>query len=215
MVYMRYPWDERSSANFYSSAHRARYLLSNALLNLPPRDAPLYAIQYATFSNFPIYRTKPPSLVILATPSACYLCTTQELEDIVGRKQKCKGPDPEQRIEMPRHLFDKEHSDMRRIAAFREMAVASHEDLYNAIRRRCGKQGDVNATFTAGELMDNVVPRPSSPASAQSLIPLGIPFRGEDFPSAWPPTRRDEHKRSKKERADGPDKAAEDDGGCG
>lgn len=88
-----------------------------------------------------------------------------------NRKHKALGPDPHLRLNQPREFWADVPPDpvesRYRWLDLQDYRVPSLEQLYNAIVTRCGR--DVQPTFTARYLREQVLPRPSDPEQGTAL----------------------------------------------
>jgi hypothetical protein len=173
---MHYEWSDIDRNRFLESTHRSRYLRCDGLINLPFSEAPLYAIQFASAANYPLYATTPSTLVILETEHKFYLTTSLELETIVGRWSKKRQPafqDPHLRLNTMPYLWsatsNANEADLKESLELREAGTL--EELYHLVVKRC-RPDDVTSTYSSGEFQWNVIPRATS---SYSGIPLGTP----------------------------------------
>ncbi|GAB7349834.1 hypothetical protein MBLNU459_g0540t1 [Dothideomycetes sp. NU459] len=201
ILYMDYVWSEDSYAAFLDTPHRNRYLICDAIMNPPPEDTPLYAVQYVSYKTCPVYVTAQDSLVLFTTDSCFYLAKTSELDSpaVLGRwrsRRAPSGPDPTLRLATCPYLWDGsetaveeevEHSPRawaEEKAAMEPYRISSLEQLYYRFVRLC-RAGGIASTFDARHLR-SVIPRPRSPEPGVALgTPLG---EGRDFSD--PPTSR-------------------------
>lgn len=80
---MRYTWGQDAQADYFRTSHRSRFMSCDFLLNPPPKATPLYCIQLASDSRYPLYLTEQISFIILrAVP--LYFGKTAELGAIIG-----------------------------------------------------------------------------------------------------------------------------------
>lgn len=182
-MYMNYVWDAASRSTFLASSHRSRYLNSDGLISIPPNTTPLYAIQFASASNYPLYATETDSLVILATESAPFLLSCTEAVEAMGRwpsKKATSFPDAGSRLAGARELWKDEKGAVAKI--LEEFKMVDMESLYEAVVARC-RPGELSATFDAEEFRSSILPRPSAPEAG---IPLGPSSDPSDPPAPLP-----------------------------
>lgn len=211
---MRFVWDETTRAAYLASSHRSRYLKSDGLLNPPADVTPLYCIQYAASSRYPLYVTSSHSLVVMATQDSLYLASTYELRTLVGtwsidkRPPKCDRPDL--RLNTTPYLWSKdgiksEEAELRGTMNT-QFRLSTVDELYEAILNRCNAS-TMAASMTALDLQ-RMIPRPTDPECG---VPLGTPFGDTGCPdgeptadSANPKSRRGGRlKRVRKDKAVG------------
>ncbi|PVI07462.1 hypothetical protein DM02DRAFT_648946 [Periconia macrospinosa] len=144
LVYMDYAWAGNSRERFAATPQRARYLVSNALMNPPLGNTPLHSIQYARHKNVPLYMTPRPSLIILQIESF-YVVPSTEAVEALRLKSKADG-----RLPGLRAAWDGDH---RHLEPYRCNDV---ESLYSRILELCSRP---TATMTAEEL-HRILPRP-------------------------------------------------------
>lgn len=189
IVAMDFLWTQKSFSTFSQSPQRARYLNSSAMINHVPSYAPIYAIQYASYYRCHIYLTEHESLVLVAAPVAFYLCTTLELDRILGHTQArllhsfpniWNPPDAETSF--------MHEEQMEALANFRH---ATLEDVYHAVQARWYDfENGLRSTYT-GETLQTLIPRPVAASAREIGTPLGT---GD---SADHPSRRGVSRRSK------------------
>lgn len=178
VLMMDFIWDQPSRASFSAQNHRARWLRCNALINRPPAQTPLYALQYVDHARAPIYTTPVESLVIIATDEGFYLPSTVELEANSGRWDGRKswrpsGPDPQHRLDTVPFLFDLHYrttvETQAKYEALQAFSAQGIEDIYAEVMRRCKPvTGDLPPTMTASELA-SLIPRGPSPVCGSTL----------------------------------------------
>lgn len=185
---MNYVWDGASRNSFLQASHRSRYLKCDGLINLPPPQTPLYAIQYATYANYPVYLTPSESLAVIAAPRRFYLATVAELDHVFEaanhqtKPRSKKAAEP--KIKTLPFLWTDELAEGGSEMADELIGLSEATDvkaLYKEIVRRC-RPGVLPATFAAAELYE-IIPRPSSPERGK---PLGTK---SDEPASAPSRR--------------------------
>ena len=192
---MQYRWTDAARTNFFDTSHRSRYLLCDGLLNPPPSDTLLYAIQYATEKTYPIYSMPTESLVVLASASAFYLASSSTFERAIGlwsKRAKPKGADPKFRLNTTPYIWD--NAALKEAERLNPFRVPDMPALYDQIIDQYASHGGsktlaVAPTFTADRLWQTI-PRPFSPESG---IPLGTPLVSNGIHnshSSKPRTRR-------------------------
>ncbi len=177
---------------FFDTSHRSRYLLCDGLVNPPPSDTLLYAIQYAPGKTYPVYSMPTGSLVVLASASAFYLARSSTLEKVIGlwsKKRKATGADPELRLNTTPYIWDDPTS--KKTASLSQFRVPDMSALYDQIVDQCSPHSGpgLAPTFTVDGFWQTI-PRPLSPESG---IALGIPLASTDVDntkSLKPQTRR-------------------------
>jgi hypothetical protein len=178
---MNYQWSKATRVNFYRSTHRSRYLACDGLINPPTDDVPLYAIQYASNAQYPLYTTRDETLIILATPTKYYLVTSLVMQQVVGHRgkgRKLAGTDSMFRLDTAPYLWQAQalaNADEPQNDAYTEMQdykCKDIRDLYNQITDKCTSE-IMGSTLTAKELRA-MIPRPYSPEAG---VPLGVPLR--------------------------------------
>ena len=185
---MQYRWTDASRTTFFDTSHRSRYLLCDGLINPPPSDTLLYAIQYANQKTYPIYSMPTDSLIVLASPSAFYLARSSTFEKIIGLwsgRNKPKDADPQFRLNPTPYIWDDPASTQaERLSPFR---VSDMPTLYDRIVDQC--TSGLTSTFTMDGFWQ-MIPRPLTPKSG---ITLGTPLVSDyilNSHSSKPPTRR-------------------------
>lgn len=173
---------------FFDSSHRARFLKSNAILNPPLMQTPLFAIQLMHIENIPLFATNPESLVIFSTSSAYFVTSTKDLDNSLRRKVSRSKAFRELRLEIPLQIFKSSDASERDLG----QRCKSLESLYDAITMRCST---LLPTFTAKQLREEIIPRPSDPLSQRAGIPLGTPFPKEEDCMSNAPSRMGEKRR--------------------
>ena len=168
-MYVNYVWDTEARTAFYNSTQRSRYLESDGLVSLPFAGAPLYAIQFASASNYPLYATNSETIVILATEEAFHLTTSKSLEKVAGKWNKARLPafqDPGLRLNTIPYLWQKDvdAADMERRRILDSFRVGDIEELYHGIVNLC-RPARVAASFTVAEFQDRSIPRPTQTSS--------------------------------------------------
>lgn len=181
---------------FLNSSHRARFLQSNAILNPPLLQTPLFAIQLIHTENIPLFATNPESIVIFSAAFAYFMATTEDVDNALGRKVSRSKAFRELRLEIP-HIFKDSARGSEISNRDTGQRCESLESLYNAVTILCRS---LSPTFTAKQLREEVIPRPSNLLSQRAGIPLGTPLPEEDDCMSNAPSRMGEkRKRRRKE----------------
>lgn len=105
MIYMSCHWNQSMCRAFFDSSHRAQFLKSNAILNPPLLQTPLFVIQLIHKENIPLFATNPESLVIFLAAFAYFMATTEDVDNALGRKVSRSKAFRELRLEIPLHIF--------------------------------------------------------------------------------------------------------------
>ncbi|THX30721.1 hypothetical protein D6D10_08559 [Aureobasidium pullulans] len=178
ILYMHYEWDKRDRSRFLQSTHRSRYLRSDGLVNLPPPETPLYAIQFVSAANYPLYSTSSSTLVLLETEQTVYLATTKELEEISDVYASSE-----------KNLKEK----------FNVLEVGSLKAVYRLVIEKC-RPRNVPATYNAGEFQRDVIPRSTTQLGS---IPLGTPLPlAEGTKQPGKPSRRKRRRKGQSDQTD-------------
>lgn len=186
-------WD-KDIDTFANDSHRARYLMSSAIMSPPPDCTPMYAIQYVSHQNGLIFSSDPPSLILIATKKTYYLCSTLDYERIFGQKRNNAG-----KLTLAPYLWNelllqqgKDQAIRRQnMAAMAPFAISTLEEACLALARRCSPRSeDLQPTFSAAALK-TVVPRADRVAAASVGSTLGEGTTSE------PPSRRGERKKER------------------
>ncbi|KAK5703519.1 hypothetical protein LTR17_022031 [Elasticomyces elasticus] len=203
LIYMKYAWTDADRNRFFDDPHRSRYLKASLLMNPPPSGTPLYAIQYASARNAPVYATSLPSLVLLAGQTGYHLTTTTALEETEGRSKDHKLKKPASIWQAIRN--DRVHGDMvgdtrrPRHATIGQHTAMSLEEIVLAVEQRTGIAA-LQPTYSVAYLLAQVVPR------ARSDMSIGIPL-GSGL-SAEPVSRRGEKRQRQKRLPSGVEEEA-------
>ena len=165
--------------------------MSDALINTPTDNAPLYALQYIEHSKYPTFQTSSDSLIVIATSSSIFMVKASEWKRIVGlRSAKGKG----EMFNTTPFLWSRSANNVEEqeiISKMKPFEVKNMEVLYEAITMRC-RFRDLAANFAADGLRQTL-PGPASPGLG---IALGTPLalvgeqQGKVLESSNPPTRR-------------------------
>lgn len=198
-MYMPFVWDGDTCDGFSKETQRGRYLKCSALINPPPPNTPLYAIQHIGHARAPVYGAITESLILLAAADAYYLMPTQEYGRVVGRWDKTYkpgGPDPDWRLNQAPFMW-KTPLDQAGIIKWQGMQPSrldTTEALYDRIVQSCRPDGGIPSTFTAAQLTF-VIPRPGNPEPG---VQLGLTPEGTlNNTSAEPASRRGVSKKRK------------------
>ncbi|KAK3703993.1 hypothetical protein LTR37_014096 [Vermiconidia calcicola] len=206
IIYMPLVWSDKAVARFLADSHRGRYLRSNAFINPPASDTPLYGVQYA-YQRCPVFQTSVDTQVMFATKGGYYVARTSVLVGILGIDNAGK-------LGSANWLWDQSSLDKGRDhekrksmnVAMRAFHLASLEEVYQHIVLQCSG-GGLKESLMASEV-GSIIPRPQ-PIIVSSGRALGSGL------SANAPSRRGEKRkfrhRGTKRKLEGEEQAAEQD----
>lgn len=168
----------------------------DGLLNLPKDETPVYALQYAARSSYPIYATGRESLIVLAGSSKYFLARSSEWKMLLGINPRATGPDRGSKIHTKLLSIWDEGSEQSSYVSKGKISLArsqcyelgSLEAVYEKIVMTCAPAA-LPSTWKAYEVCQ-MIPRPLTPEPGTALGPMP----GEQGRLANPPSRR-EHRR--------------------
>jgi hypothetical protein len=160
---MRYTWSTYAQSTFFQSPHRARYVACDFQLNPPPKPTPLYCIQVASGSRYPLYTTTHTSFILLRS-DPLYFGSVQDLEPVIGRpKRRPKGSDSAHRLAQVHGIWQEPSADPQ----LQPFAYTNLQDIYDAIVTTC-ESTVASSSMTSGALL-NLLPRALYPEAGTTL----------------------------------------------